>query len=114
MPVRKKVKLPEGMHELYIKGVKAPLIVQLVAQPVGHVVEEKVTIPDAGHHRFYVECERLAIYTVIGADNQHHASNKATKLFGPHWSCCSTLIGMQAYQFVDHKDFKQLLATLPN
>jgi hypothetical protein len=95
---KRKSKLPEGMHELFIKGRKLPLIVQLQAIPVGYVVEEKalskrkinLVFQKHGHHKFYVECERLDIYTAIGADNQHHASNKATKLFGPHWSCVSS------------------------
>jgi hypothetical protein len=118
---KRKSKLPEGMHELFIKGRKLPLIVQLQAIPVGYVVEEKALskrdkpcIPEHGHHKFYVECERLDIYTAIGADNQHHASNKATKLFGPHWSCVSQRVGLNNTQYRTPKEFKELISTLPN
>lgn len=72
------------------------------------------SVVEAGHFKFYVDCNRLDIYTVIGADNQHHASNKATKLFGPHWSRCSSLIAMNSTCFVTPTKFKELLATLPN
>lgn len=82
---------------------------------VNHYVEKKIkeTIPEAGHIKFYVECKRLDMFTVIGADNQHHASNKATKLFGPHWTCCSQRIGMNTSQFRTVKEFKELINTLP-
>lgn len=116
----KKNKLPEGIHELFIKGVKAPLLVQLQAIPIGYVIGERATVkkdkpcvPEAGHTKFYVECERLDIYTAIGADNQHHASNKATKLFGPHWSCVSERVGLNNTQFRTVKEFTELIKTLP-
>lgn len=128
MPTKKKLKsstqLPDGIHRLYIKGVKAPLLVQLQAVPVGYTVSEtsffgkalkaKETIPEDGHQKYYVDCTRLDIYTAIGADNQHHASNKATKLFGPHWTCVSQRIALAHTQFRTPKEFKELLATLPN
>lgn len=42
--------------------------------------------PTEGLKKFFIVCNKLTIYTSIGADNKWHASNKATKLFGPHWS----------------------------
>lgn len=75
----------------------------------------KETDPDAGHERFFVSCDRLAIYTSIGADNRHHASNKATKLFGPNWSRVHTSHYLdKEFKFVPVKEFKELLKTLPN
>lgn len=71
------------------------------------------TIPEAGHFKFYVDCKRLDIYTCIGADNQHHASNKATKLFGPHWTCVTQRMGMTSTQFRTVKEFTELIKTLP-
>lgn len=81
---------------------------------VDYYVEKKVkeTIPDAGHIKFYVECKRLDMFTCIGADNQHHASNKATKLFGPHWSCVTERMGMNNTQFKTVKEFTELIKTL--
>jgi len=34
---------------------------------------------------FLVTNKELRICTVIGAENTHHAGNKATKLWGMHW-----------------------------
>src|SRR6267142_3648740 len=61
------------------------------------------TIPEVGHNRYFVANTQLGIYTSIGADNIHHASNKCTKLFGPNWSFlreehnCSELRGYQHF-----------------
>lgn len=43
---------------------------------------------DITYFNFYILCDSsLGIYyTVIGAENFHHASNKATKLFGNKWT----------------------------
>lgn len=76
--------------------------------------ETKVTIPEEGHQKFYVVCERFGIFTTIGADNQHHASNKATKLFGPNWSQISQQYYFPMnYNFMPYREFKELLKTLP-
>lgn len=75
------------------------------------------SIIEAGHMKFFVACDRLGIYTSIGADNIHHASNKATKLFGPHWSFIRDyyhshdLGSMQHYPVAQ---FNELLRTLQN
>jgi hypothetical protein len=114
----KKRSLPKGMYELYVKGRKTPLIVQLKAIPMQLNLFDKPikeTHPEEGHNKFYVICVRLAVYTVIGADNRHHASNKATKLFGPNWSQVrSDSYFGNSPTYVNPKEFKELLKTLPN
>lgn len=70
-----------------------------------------------GHNCYFVACEKLGIYTSIGADNIHHASNKATKLFGAHWGFlrphnnCHELMG---YQHFPVAEFGGLIKTLQN
>jgi hypothetical protein len=77
--------------------------------------KERIIIPEKGQVKFFVTCERLTLYTTIGADNTHHASNKATKLFGPHWSKVTTEpFHCQGYEFCTVAIFTQLLKTLPN
>ena len=76
---------------------------------------EKETNPEEGHTRFFIANRKLGIYTSIGADNIHHASNKATKLFGQHWDFmrhehnCSELRG---YEHMCVAKFNELLRTL--
>lgn len=119
----KRKPLPKGMYEMYIKGRKEPIIVQLQAVPIGYVVHEsnikplKQSDPDAGQLRFYIRCNKLGVYTSIGADNVHHASNKATKLFGPHWTSLQhennhNLFSLRTMEFVPVVEFKKLLSTL--
>lgn len=115
------------MYELFVKGVKTPLIVQLQAVPIGTVltIDSKQTEfpfgrtlesdPEKGSYKFFVLCDKFATYTCIGADNRHHAANKATKLFGPHWSQVRMdHNGGRGYQYIPVPDFKELLKTLPN
>lgn len=65
---------------------------------------------EEGHTRYYVCCERFFVYTSIGADNIHHASNKATKLFGPHWSHLTPNAGaIHEFSYVKPTDFKLFL-----
>jgi hypothetical protein len=76
---------------------------------------EKPTDPEAGHEKFVVTCDKLTIYTTIGADNLHHASNKATKLFGPHWSqITQSHYIAKEYLFLTVAKFTELIKTLPN
>lgn len=73
------------------------------------------SLPMEGHFKYFVKCERGGVYTSIGADNVHHASNKATKLFGPMWSQVTTEAELvRGYHFISHRDFSMLLAALPN
>lgn len=119
-----KRKLPVGMYEVNIKGRKTPLIVQFHAVPLGHVVKldrnkTPETIPEVGHLKYYIANMRLGIYTCIGADNVHHASNKATKLFGPDgWSFLrneyQTSPSLDGFEAKPYKEFKELIKTLPN
>jgi hypothetical protein len=73
------------------------------------------------HKKFIVRCTKLSAYTTIGADNMHHASNKATKNFGPHWSSISPethhelfTLAKGTYQFYPAGQFADLLRTLQN
>lgn len=105
-------KLREKSCQLYFKFVYKP-----EPDPTTYVMDNahNNTVPEAGTERFFVLCSRLSIYTTIGADNRHHASNKATKLFGPHWSS----ITQSHYLMKDHlfetvAEFSRLIKTLPN
>lgn len=111
--------LPTGMYELYIKGRRLPLIVQLQAIQVGEVFDEfvdrKLTItdPKEGSYKFFIICSKLGVYTSIGADNRHHAANKATKLFGPYWTSLTTVDYMlRGYEFTEVPNFATLLRGL--
>jgi len=77
-----------------------------------HTKPVKEKSPTEGHESYQVLCHKLCIYTVIGADNLHHASNKATKLFGPHWGQITQDEGMgRGYHFVPVAKFNELLKT---
>lgn len=58
--------------------------------------------------KFYIWHMPLSIYTTIGADNIHHACNKATKMFQGEWSgiCEKKLLG---YEFKTIKDFNAII-----
>jgi hypothetical protein len=74
---------------------------------------DRPTVPDEGHQRYFVHCDKLSIYTTMGADNIHHASNKATKLWGPYWSKITTDQGYgKGNVWYPVKDFGELLSTL--
>jgi len=73
------------------------------------------SIPEVGHIKFYIHCFKLSIYTTMGADNIHHASNKATKLWGPNWSKITLDQSYgRSHQFCSVKQFSELLRTLQN
>lgn len=75
--------------------------------------KEKITIPEAGTEKYYVISTRYGVFTTIGADNRHHAANKATKLFGPEWDflrdSSKSMQVNSTYAFMGVKDFKQIL-----
>jgi len=79
-------------------------------------IKIKETIPTEGHQKYFVASSRLGIYTSIGADNLHHASNKATKLFGPSgWSFIRDeyhVHDLMGYHAKIYKDYKELINTL--
>lgn len=79
----------------------------------------KLSDPEAGHVRYYILCSKLNIFTAIGADNIHHASNKATKLFGPHWTSLMTDTNHNSFILREWtsctvKEFNELIKTLRN
>lgn len=111
----KKLTLKEAEQALVEFRKKYPTITEVFEREFSKAKvsrKDKPCVPEAGHTKFYVECERLDMYTAIGADNQHHASNKATKLFGPHWSCVTERMGMNNTQFKTVKEFTELIKTL--
>lgn len=62
--------------------------VKIELVPMTRKLPFKATVsdPSAGVYSFMIFNSKLSIYTSIGADNIHHASNKATKLFGNCWT----------------------------
>lgn len=78
---------------------------------------EKQTVPDEGATKYLVGCHKLGIYTAIGADNVHHAANKATKLFGPHWSLLRNTFqsgAFENYEFYTVANFSAAIKALKN
>lgn len=127
MPKAKQKKLEPGIYgamiEKAIANKDGSVEVTMTIQGKGFKVREhysspgpsKNTNPDAGAIRFFVLCERLSIYTSIGADNIHHASNKCTKLFGPNWSqITQDAYLLRGYKHVIVGVFTALIKTLPN
>lgn len=98
-------KLVKGTVEIYLTVPE-----KTVFDPVDLGID-----PQAGHNRFFIANRQLGVYTCIGADNIHHASNKCTKLFGPHWSFlreehnCAELRG---YVHCPVAEFNRLINTL--
>lgn len=83
MATKRGIKLPSD------KQVKSAML--LLAR-AGYAVSKKqlelleTDFDELSHTPFIVRCAKLNIYTIIGADNLHHASNKATKNFGNKWT----------------------------
>lgn len=105
----------KGGGQLSLPLTQAKELINNLADPVVEKVKE--TIPEIGTHKFHVSCQRLGIYTNIGADNRHHAANKATKLFGPHWTSIASEFQatlMKGYDFCTVKQFNELVRTLQN
>jgi hypothetical protein len=102
--------------ELDLKAIFNSAIKVALNGALDKVMNKKKTVPEEGHESFIVACNRVACYTTIGADNMHHASNKATKLFGPGWTSVrlktdSVLfkLAREEYQFLDVKKFGQIV-----
>lgn len=97
----KKPKYPESTRQLALN---------LLSEFIQTLGPEKETIPSAGIKKFSVTIDPLKIYTTIGADNEHHAANKATKLFGPGWSGIYDRgpTKKSVYRFVPVTEFREL------
>lgn len=120
-----KKKLKPGIYNAQVQSVKVndngSVEVQLQLFGKGFTFTERhtltpvdETIPEVGTMKFFICCSKLGIYTSIGADNRHHAANKATKLFGPHWSSLtqdSYLI--RGYVYYEPTNFNREIKTLP-
>lgn len=62
---------------------------------------------------FLVTNNRLHICTVIGAENSHHASNKATKLWGNNWDLLELVSTPNMYpKFIPLKEFNRQIKKL--
>lgn len=102
----------------YTKKEWVTAIVNEIVDRIGPIKEAKQikgkeTIPEKGAEKYFVYNDRLGIYTSIGADNRHHASNKATKLFGPHWdSIRSNYQAKEGYQFYTVAQYGELIRSL--
>lgn len=126
-PAKKKALKP-GLYRAMITKVEDTgngyIDIQLKLEGVGFTYTEnlrtkptKLAEPDphAGHHKFFVLCRKLGVYTSIGADNVHHASNKANKLFGPNWSSlCADSYLVRGYEHASTIQFRELLSELKN
>lgn len=73
----------------------------------------KPSDPEEGTNRYCVYLKRFLCYTVIGAENIHHAANKASKLWGPHWTNISYEQPSfnSIMHFVSVKEFGKLIKT---
>ena len=114
---KSETKLPPGMYAgISVKALRVNKEGQIQLRldfSQAKKLDTKVTIPEEGHIKFYVHCDRLSIYTTIGANNIHHASNKVNKLYGPNWSKITRDEGYgKAHSWVCGSDFSELLKTL--
>jgi hypothetical protein len=97
--------------DIYKGVIKKTKSGKLTLSNVHKVGFRKESLPEEGHIKYFVCCEKYFVYTAIGADNVHHASNKATKLFGPHWTHLTHNAGaIWEYSYVKPTDFKLFLA----
>jgi hypothetical protein len=109
----KKVMMQNMVNKTFIMTLQPIGKDKFIVHSIVPARESKETNPEAGHMKFFVICHKLCIYTSIGADNIHHASNKATKLFGPNWSQITQDAGIgKGYQFFGVTHFNDLLKTL--
>ncbi len=112
--------LPPGDYQAIVTGLKQigqehQNIVRMTFRVTAPLINKGLTDPKAGQFKFFVICGRLSMYTSIGAENRHHASNKATKLFGPNWSQITTEAHfVRGYQFYKVDEFNELIRTLQN
>lgn len=87
--------------------------IAIILQQAIDAAQKPTCNPQEGHERYFVHCRKLCIYTSMGANNLHHASNKATKLWGPNWSNVTQDQGLfKEHKFVVAKQFGLLLRTL--
>jgi len=74
----------------------------------------KPSKPEEGTKRFCIILKDMLCYTIIGAENIHHAANKATKLWGPHWTNISEIVPgfTSIISFCSVKEFGQRIKTV--
>jgi len=74
----------------------------------------KSSKPEEGTRRFCIILRDMLCYTIIGAENVHHAANKATKLWGPHWTNISEITPgfTSMISFCSVKEFGQRVKTI--
>jgi len=70
--------------------------------------------PEEGTKRFCILLKDMLCYTIIGAENIHHAANKATFLWGPHWTNISEIKPgfTSLINFCSVKEFGQRIKTI--
>lgn len=102
----------QSINERIVRDLIQALNINVAIVPVKRAPKQS-SKPHEGSQKFFVLCDRLTIYTSIGADNRHHASNKATKLFGPHWDKITQDASHgRGYQFYPVGAFSELIRTL--
>lgn len=121
----KKKKVAPGIYNAMIEKVSdkgnGNIEVQLKLYGKGfefterHTLKAEESTPEQGMFKYFICCSKLGIYTGIGADNRHHAANKATKLFGPHWSSLTQdAYLIRGYVFENVSSFNKLVRVLQN
>lgn len=62
-----------------------------------------------GAVKFTIHFKPLNIHTSIGADNVHHAMNKATKLWKDGWTNLDRMVGRRSSDFVPVREYGKLV-----
>jgi hypothetical protein len=81
--------------------------VRLIKPPVELLPSD----PEQGTQKYYVHNWKLQICTVMGADNKHHAANKAALLWKDKWDALRPR-PMPNYEFVPVKEFNKLIKAI--
>jgi hypothetical protein len=123
-PISKKLKA--GIYTAKVKSVKRiednkfQLTLAIDSKDKKTVISHKMIVsgdsrpcdPEEGQQKYFIANSRLGVYTAMGADNRHHASNKATKLWGLHGWTSLTLYAPTSLAEVSVVEFGELAKTL--
>jgi hypothetical protein len=109
--------LPPHRTSLRVVNVEGIKMLQLIAETQTWRVE-KANIPELteeeqyieeGGKKFYVCHTRTHSYTALGANNHHHAFNKASKLWSGLWSYVTDKEPSSAWTYVPVKEFNAIV-----
>lgn len=95
-----------GVHVVTISDIK-----QVENDPTKFMVTLELVDPEPEATKFCIFHKPTKTYTVLGATNIHHASNKATKLYGHEWTGISRDVPNNAvhWKFLGVKKFGELI-----